>query len=104
MGDIDVVHVPYKGTTPAVTALLAGEVSFMFANAADIQPQIKSGKVRAVAVTSTKCSSLFPGVPTLEQEGLAGFEIQSWFGLLAPAGTPPAIVGRLSTEMQQVLG
>ena len=104
VGGIDVLHVPYKGTGPAITALLAGEVSFMFSNAADIQSQIKGGKMRALAVTSAKRSSLLPDVPTLAQEGLAGFEINSWFGLLAPAGTPPAIVSRLSTEMLQVLG
>ena len=104
VSDIDVVHIPYKGTGPAIVALLADEVSFMFSNAADIQTQIKSGKVRAIAVTSTKRSNLLPDVPTLAQEGLAGFEINSWFGLLAPAGTPLAIVNRLSTEMQQVLG
>ena len=103
VGEIDVLHVPYKGTAPAITALLAGEVSFMFSNAADIQSQIKSGKVRALAVTSATRSSVLPDVPTLAQEGLAGFEIQSWFGLLAPAATPPAIIGRLNAEMLKVL-
>ena len=104
MAAADVLHVPYKGSGPAIAALLGGEVSFMFANVADIQSQIKSGKVRAIAVTTAKRSSSLPDVPTLSEEGLTGFEIQSWFGLLAPAATPPAIISRLSTETNQVLG
>ncbi|MSQ53723.1 MAG: tripartite tricarboxylate transporter substrate binding protein [Betaproteobacteria bacterium] len=101
---IDMIHVPYKGSAPAITALLGGEVSLMFANAADIQTQIKSGKVKALAVTVAKRSSMMPDLPTISEEGLPGFEIQSWFGLLAPSGTPSAIVNRLSTETIRVLG
>ena len=104
MAGIDMIHVPYKGSSPAITGLLGGEVSLMFANVADIQSQIKSGKVRALAVTTAKRSNMLPEVPTLAEAGLPGFEIQSWFGLLAPAGTPKAIVGRLSAETIQVLG
>jgi tripartite-type tricarboxylate transporter receptor subunit TctC len=104
MAGIDIVHVPYKGSPPAITALLGGEVSMMFANVTDILSQIKSGKVKALAVTTAKRSNMLPDVPTLSEAGLAGFEIQSWFGLLAPAGTPKAIIGRLSAETNQVLG
>lgn len=102
MAGIDIVHIPYKGTTPAITALLSGEVSIMFATVTGIQPHVKSGKVRALAVTTPKPSSMMPGVPTLA-ETLPGFEMLSWFGLLAPAGTPAAIVNRLNAETAKVL-
>ena len=100
---IDMIHVPYKGSSPAVTALLAGEVSLMFLNVADGLSQIRSGKVRALAVTTTRRASLLPDVPTLVEAGMPGFEIQSWFGLLAPAGTPRAIVARVNSDTVQVL-
>lgn len=102
MAGIDIVHIPYKGTTPALTALLSGEVSIMFATVTGVQPHIKSGKVRALAVTTPKPSNMMPGVPTVA-ETLPGFEMLSWFGLLAPAGTPAAIVTRLNAETAKVL-
>jgi tripartite-type tricarboxylate transporter receptor subunit TctC len=101
---IDIIHIPYKGSSPAIAALLGGEVSLMFVNVADIQPQIRSGRVRVLAVTTTRRSSMLPDVPTLSEAGLPGFEIESWFGLLAPAGTPKAIIARLSSETTLVLG
>ena len=101
---IDMIHVPYKGSSPALTALVAGEVSLMFVNVADGQSQIKSGKVRALAVTTSRRSSILPEVPTLSEAGVPGFEIQSWFGLLAPTGTPRAIIARLNSDTTQVLG
>lgn len=102
MAGIDMVHVPYKGTTPAIAALLGGEVSVMFATVTGIQPQIKAGKARALAVSTAKRSPMMPAVPTVA-ETLPGFEMLSWFGLLAPAATPPAIVTRLNTEAGKVL-
>ncbi len=102
MGGIDMVHVPYKGTTPAITGLLAGEVSVMFATVTGIQPHVKSGRVKALAVTTAKRSSMMPGVPTVA-ETLPGFEMLSWFGLLAPAATPPAVVSRMNAETAKVL-
>lgn len=102
MAGIDIVHIPYKGTTPAITALLSGEVSIMFATVTGIQPHIKSGKARALAVTTPKPSGMMPGVPTVA-ETLPGFEMLSWFGLLAPAGTPAAIVSRLNADTAKVL-
>src|SRR3954468_10416359 len=104
MSGIDVQHVPYKGSPPAIAGLLGGEVSFMFANVADIGPQIKNSKVRPLAVTSDKRAPSLPEVPTMAEAGLPGFEILSWFGLLAPAGTPAPIVARLNAETVKALG
>lgn len=103
MVGIDIVHIPYKGTTPAISALLSGEVSIMFATVTGIQPHVKAGKARALAVTTPKRSNMMPGVPTVA-ETLPGFEMLSWFGLLAPAGTPAAIVSRLNADTVKALG
>jgi tripartite-type tricarboxylate transporter receptor subunit TctC len=103
MAGIDIVHVPYKGSPPGISALLGGEVSLMFANATDIYTHIKSGRVRALAVTSAKRSSMLPEVPTVAEAALPGFQMLSWFGLFAPAGTPPAIISRLNAETIKVL-
>jgi tripartite-type tricarboxylate transporter receptor subunit TctC len=100
---IDVVHIPYKGSPPGVAAVLAGEVSMMFANLTDVGAQIKSGRVKPLAVTTLRRAPLQPGVPTMVEAGVADFEITSWFGLLAPAGTPAPIVGQLNAEMVKVL-
>jgi len=104
MSGIDLQHIPYKGSPPAIAGLLGGEVSLMFANVADIGSQIRSGKVKPLAVTSDKRAASLPEVPTMAEAGLPGFEIMSWFGLLAPAGTPAPIVSRLNAETVKVLG
>jgi tripartite-type tricarboxylate transporter receptor subunit TctC len=103
MAGIELVHVPYKGSPPAIAGLLGGEVSLMFANVADIGSQIKGGKVKALAVSAAKRAPSLPDVPTLSEAGLPGFEIMSWFGLLAPAGTPAPIVARLNAETVKAL-
>jgi tripartite-type tricarboxylate transporter receptor subunit TctC len=103
MAGLDMQHIPYKGSGPAIAGLLGGEVSMMFANVADIGSQIKSGKVKALAVTSPRRAATLPDVPTMPEAGLTEFEITSWFGLLAPAGTPAPIIGRLNAEMAKVL-
>jgi len=103
MSGIDMVHVPYKGSPPAIAGLLGGEVSLMFANVTDIGSQIRSGKVKALAVTTPKRAGSLPDAPTLSEAGLPGFEITSWFGLLAPAGTPAPIIARLNAEAARVL-
>jgi tripartite-type tricarboxylate transporter receptor subunit TctC len=100
---IDLVHIPYKGSPPGVTAVMAGEVSLMFANLADIGSQIRGGRVKALAVTALKRADLFPSVPTMVDAGVPDFEITSWFGLMAPAATPAPIVARLNAEMIKVL-
>jgi tripartite-type tricarboxylate transporter receptor subunit TctC len=103
MAGIDIVHVPYKGSGPGIAALLANEVVMMFSNVADIGAQIKAGKVKPLAVTSVKRAPSLPDVPTMQEVGLAGFEINSWFGLLVPAGTPAPIVARLNAETRKAL-
>jgi tripartite-type tricarboxylate transporter receptor subunit TctC len=103
MAGIDMVHVPYKGSPPAIAGLLGGEVQMMFANLTDIGSQLKSGRVKALAVTTPKRAPLLPEVPTLDEAGYPGFEIESWFGLLAPHGTPAPIIARLNAETVKVL-
>jgi tripartite-type tricarboxylate transporter receptor subunit TctC len=103
MAGIDMVHVPYKGSPPAIAGLLGGEVQMMFANLTDIGSQLKSGRVKALAVTTAKRAPLLPEVPTLDEAGYPGFEIESWFGLLAPHGTPAPIIARLNAETVKVL-
>jgi tripartite-type tricarboxylate transporter receptor subunit TctC len=95
--------VPYKGGPPANQAVLSGEVPMQFSSVSALHGSIKSGKLKAIGVTSAKRSSLLPDVPTLSEAGLPGFEMLSWFGLLAPAGTPRAIVTRLNTETIKAL-
>jgi len=94
--NLDIVHVPYKGSTPVYADLMAGLVSIYFAVPASGVPYVKSGKLRAIAVTSTKRASLLPTVPTMAEAGLAGYDISSFYALLVPAGTPREIVNRLA--------
>ena len=103
MAGIDIVHVPYKGTTPALAGLIGGEVSIMFATVTGAAPQIKAGRIKGLAVTTPKRSDMMPGVPTISEAALPGFEMLSWFGLLAPAATPRAIITRMNTETAKVL-
>jgi tripartite-type tricarboxylate transporter receptor subunit TctC len=98
---VDVLHVPYKGAGPAMIDVMAGHVDFMFGAAG--LAEAKAGKVRVLAVTSARRASAAPQVPTVADSGLRGYEATIWFGLLAPAGTPQAIVTRLSQEIGQVL-
>ena len=100
---IDLVHIPYKGSPPGVTAVMAGEVSVMFANLTDIGAQIRGGRLKPLAVTTLKRAELLPNVPTMVEAGVPDFEITSWFGLMAPAGTPAPIVARLNAETVKVL-
>ena len=103
MAGIDMVHIPYKGTTPGIAALLSGEVSLMFNTVTGIAPHVKTGRVKALAVTTPKRSEMMPGVPTLSEAALPGFEMLSWFGLLAPAATPRNIIIRVNAETAKVL-
>lgn len=103
MAGVRMQHVPYKGAAPAMTDLLAGQVELMFDNLPSALAQIRAGKVRALAVTSPQRSPVLPDVPTVQESGLQGYVVNSWFGLLAPAGTPPEIVARLQKAAAGVL-
>ena len=97
------VHIPYKGSAPAVSDLLAGRVALMFDNLASALPNIQAGKVRALAVTTLRRSSFLPDLPTLDESGLKGFDMTTWWGLMAPAKTPQPIVDRLAAECAKAL-
>jgi tripartite-type tricarboxylate transporter receptor subunit TctC len=103
MAGVDMTHVPYKGSAAAITDLISGQVQVMFDNLPSSLPQIKAGKLRAIAVTSGQRAPALPNVPTIAESGLPGFEATSWFGILAPAGTPPAIISRINAEVNQWL-
>ncbi|MDH4189209.1 MAG: tripartite tricarboxylate transporter substrate binding protein [Betaproteobacteria bacterium] len=96
-------HVPYKGSAAALADLLGGQISFMFDTVITSVPQIRAGKLRAFAVSSRKRASALPEVPTMEQAGVTGFDISQWQGVLAPAGTPKAIIDRLNAEIVKAL-
>jgi tripartite-type tricarboxylate transporter receptor subunit TctC len=104
LAGIEMLHVPYKGTGQAVTDLLAGQIDVMFAPAQTVMPHVQAGKLRALAVTSAKRFSIFPDLPTVAESGLPGYAAVGWFGLLAPAKTPSAIVGKISADANKALG
>jgi tripartite-type tricarboxylate transporter receptor subunit TctC len=97
------LHVPYKGSGPLTTDLMAGQVLMSFDTMTPVLPHIKAGKLRALAVTTAKRSAALPDLPTLAESGLAGFDQGTWFGLLAPAGTPKDVVAKLSAEVVKIL-
>jgi len=99
----DAVHVPFKGGAPATQALLAGDTQFMFDNLANAMAQVKAGKLKALAVTTAKRSPLVPDLPTMAEAGLPGFDISTWYGFFAPAGTPPAIVAKWNADVTKIL-
>lgn len=99
MAGVKMIHIPFKGGGPALTALLRGEVQVMFGNPLALLPQVKSGKLRALAVTSTRRSNALPDLPTVSEAGLAGYAVNPWYGLLAPSGTPKRIVALLNREV-----
>jgi tripartite-type tricarboxylate transporter receptor subunit TctC len=100
---VDIVHVPYKGTGPLTAALVAGDVQLAFGNIFALVPQVKSGRLKAIAVTGAQRSSALPDVPTVSESGLAGFEAAGVHGLLVPAGTPRRIIDRLNAECVAIL-
>src|SRR5689334_12115053 len=101
--EIDLLHVPYKSTPPALQDLIAGRVSMMFTDLTTGLPHVHSGAVRALAVTRLKRSALFPELPTLDESGVEGFDMDSWAGIVAPARTPPEIVARLNGELRTII-
>jgi tripartite-type tricarboxylate transporter receptor subunit TctC len=102
MAGLDIQHVPYKGSSPALTDLMAGQVAIFIGNMPPTVPLVKSGKLRALAVTTKSRSALMPELPTINEAGLPGYETVAWFGVLAPAATPPQIVNRLSLEIGKI--
>ena len=103
MAGLQILQIPYKGSGAALTALLRGEVDINFENSLIVLPHLKSGKLRALAVTSAQRSPLLPELPTMHEAGLPGFAATGWYGLLAPAGTPPEIINRLHAAATQTL-
>jgi tripartite-type tricarboxylate transporter receptor subunit TctC len=103
MAQVDMLHVPYKGTGQALTDLLAGQVDLLFAPAQTVLPHVKAGRLKALAVTGAKRAETLPGVPTVAESGLPGYQAVGWFGLLAPAATPRSIVTQLSADVNSVL-
>ena len=100
---IDIVHVPYKGTGPALTDLLGGQINMMVSTFASALPHVKSGRMRALGVTTVKRSPAAPDVPTLIEGGVAGYDYSTWYGLLAPAGTPKPVIDMLNASNRKVL-
>lgn len=100
---VDMVHVPYKGAAPAMQDLVGGQIHLMFDNLASSLAQVKAGKIRALAVTTAKRSSFAPELPTIAESGLPGFDISTWFGVFAPAGTPREALDRLHAEFSKAL-
>ena len=104
MAGIDVSHVPYKGTGPALIGIMSGEVQLMFGGALNTVPHVKNGKLRALAVAGDRRTKALPDVPTVAESGYPGYEANTWNGIVAPAGTPPDIVNKLNGAIAKVLG
>jgi tripartite-type tricarboxylate transporter receptor subunit TctC len=100
---VDMVHVPYKGGAPAMQDLLGGQIQLMFDNLANSMQQVRAGKLKALAVTTAKRSPLVPDLPTLAEAGLPGFDIYTWWGFMAPAGTPKEIIAKWNAEVTRIL-
>ena len=103
MTQTSITHIPYKGSAPAVTDLLAGQVDLMFDNTPNVLPQVRAGKLKALAVSSKRRSALAPEVPTVDEAGVPGYDVTVWFGVLTVAGTPREVVQRLNAEIVKIL-
>ena len=101
--EISILHVPYKTTAPALEDIIAGRVSMMFADFTSVMPHVAAGTVRPLAISRIKRSSLFPDLPTMDEAGIKGFNLDAWAGLVAPAGTPPEIVTKLNGALLKVI-
>jgi len=100
---IDIVHVPYKGGGPAVNDVIAGQIEMTFVGAPASMPHIRSGRLRVIAVSTAKRAAALPEVPTVAESGYPGFDVPGYYSVLAPAGTPPAVIGRLHTELAKIV-
>jgi tripartite-type tricarboxylate transporter receptor subunit TctC len=103
MAGVDFVHVPYKGGGAIIPDLLAGRVPLLFSSVSTGAPHLRTGKLRAIAMTTLKRSAAMPEVPTFDESGLKGYDVTGWYGLLAPGKTPAAIVNRVNRDLRQVL-
>ena len=103
MAKVELTHIPYTGSAPAVTDLLGNQIAIMFDNLPSVIPHVRSGKLRAIAITTAKRSPELPDVPTIAEAGVPGYEAMSWFGLLAPAATPAPVLAKLSGALAKVL-
>src|SRR5581483_11399457 len=101
---LDLLHVPYKSTPPAVNDVLGGRVSMIFVDLITTLSHIQAGSLRALAVTTRERTALLPDLPSLHEQGLENYDITSWCGIFAPAGTPPEAVGRLNAELRRIIG
>lgn len=102
MAEVDIVHVPYRGVAPGVVDLVSGQVDMTF-DLATVAPHIRAGKLRPIAVANGKRSGAFPDVPTIAEAGVPGYEASAWYGLFAPAGTPPEVIALLNAEVNRAL-
>jgi tripartite-type tricarboxylate transporter receptor subunit TctC len=103
MAGVRMAHIPYKGLSPALTDLLSGEVQVMFSSAVAMLPQVKAGRLRAIAMTGASRSAAIPDIPTVAEAGLPGYETGSWYGVVVPRGTPKAAIDRLTREIQAIV-
>jgi tripartite-type tricarboxylate transporter receptor subunit TctC len=103
LAGIDLQHIPYRGTAPAMTDMIGGQISAMFSNALTAKPQIESNAIRALGVSGRKRSQALPDIPPIAEAGVPGYEATQWYGLVAPAGTPPEIIARLHAEATKAL-
>ncbi|HLN36793.1 MAG TPA: tripartite tricarboxylate transporter substrate binding protein [Xanthobacteraceae bacterium] len=101
--EVSILHVPYKTTAPAMEDIIAGRVSMMFADFTSAMPHVNAGTLRPLAISRIKRSSLFPDLPTMDEAGIKGFNLDAWAGLVAPAGTPPEIITKLNGALRQVI-
>ena len=102
-GEISKLHVPYKTTGPALMDIIAGRVSMMFADFTSAQPHVKAGTVRPLAISRIHRSSLYPDLPTMDEVGVKGFDLNAWAGLVAPVGTPAPVVNKLNTALREII-
>jgi tripartite-type tricarboxylate transporter receptor subunit TctC len=103
MAGVDLQHIPYRGTVPALTDVISGQINAMFSTALAAKPQIEAGKVRAFGVTTARRSGALPDIPSIAEAGVPGYEAVQWYGFLAPAGTPPAILQQIHAEAVKAL-
>ena len=103
MAKVNILHIPYKGNAPAITEMLAGQTSMLFATLPTVLPQVQANRLRPIAVLGSRRSPALPNIPTIAESALKGFEVTNWTGILAPAGTPATVVNRLNAESNRVM-